>query len=75
MEFLNFQTVIVELLNGQTRHFPMNEFDYFAFSNELEHKEENIVVSIGNIAKSFIYETDERGEIVDCETISRITFI
>ena len=42
MKIKNYQIVILELPNGQTRHIPMREFDYYAYPNELEHKEENI---------------------------------
>ncbi len=71
---MNYQTVILELPNGQTRHMPMNEFDFYAYTNELEHKKEDIIINIGDLAHSFLYETDERGEIINKETISRILF-
>lgn len=71
---MDYKTVIIELSNGQTRHIPMYEFDYYAHSNELEHKTEHIIICIDNLSRSFLYETDERGEIENKELITKVSF-
>ena len=73
-ETMDYKTVIIELSNGQTRHIPMYEFDYYAHSNELEHKTEHIIICIDNLSRSFLYATDERGEIENKELITKVSF-
>lgn len=72
---MNYQTVILEFPNGKIRHIAMSEFDYYAAPNELEHKKENIIIHLDNLALSFIYETNDRGEIVNREEICSISFV
>lgn len=55
---------------GEIRSFHQNEFDMYA--NELEHRTENIILNISEPQKSFVYETDFRGEIITKEYIQYI---
>ena len=52
---------------GNVRSFSKKEFD--SYGNELEHRTENIILNISEPQKSFVYETDYRGELVDKEYI------
>lgn len=57
--------------NGRVNTYPYSAFDYYVATNELEHKEESIIITLDYIAKSFVYETDEMsGEIINKEYIS-----
>lgn len=68
-------SIRITLPNGRTKDYPFFSFDYYAATNELEHKEENIIIALDDTAKSFIYETDELSdEIVNREYVS-VVFI
>ena len=53
----------VTYLNGSIRTFSDEDFELF--HSELEHKIGNIILNIEEPDKSFVYETDCRGEIID----------
>lgn len=72
---MTFDTVEIEFENGRRRTFPSSDFDYYAGTNELEHKSENIIISLSSLEKSFVYEMDEvGGEMVNKEYITRVEF-
>lgn len=68
---MQYNSIKITFPNGRVKTYPYSAFDYYAATNELEHKEENIIVSLANTSKSFVYETDElSGEIINKEYIS-----
>lgn len=68
---MQYNSIKITLPNGRVIHYPYSSFDYYATTNELEHKEENIIISLGNVSKSFVYETEElSNEMVSKECIS-----
>lgn len=56
---MQFSKVIVTLPNGRIKRFSSSDFDFYASTNELEHKEENIIITLDNLSYSFIYECEE----------------
>lgn len=56
--------------NGTTKEYGLEEFEMFNATNELEHLHDKIIVNVIEPHLSFIYETDERGEIVYKEFIN-----
>jgi len=56
--------------SGRIRTFADGDFELF--HNELEHKTENIILNIEDSYKSFVYETDYRGEITNRNPINFI---
>ena len=68
---MQFTSVIITFPNGRRKHYAFTEFDFFRSANELEHKEENIIITLDNLSHSFVYETDElSGEMVCKEQVS-----
>ena len=61
--------------NGKIKTFAIREFEYFASVNELEHKEDNIIINLNQIKKSFIYDTNDNGEIINKDFIPTVDFI
>lgn len=61
--------------NGKTNTFAICEFEYFASVNELEHKEDNIIINLNQIKKSFIYDINDIGEITNKNFIPSVDFI
>lgn len=67
---MQFTFIEIILPNGKVKTFPYNSFNCFASTNELEHNEENIIITLDDLTQSFIYETDElSGEIINKEHI------
>ncbi len=56
--------------SGSIRTFSNRDFELF--HSELEHIIENIILNIEEPYKSFVYETDCHGEIVNKESINFI---
>lgn len=68
---MHYNSIKITFPNGRVKAYSISCFDYYAATNELEHKEENIIVSLSNPSKSFIYETDKlSNEMVNKEYIS-----
>ncbi len=68
---MQHNSINITFPNGRIKTYPNSSFDHYAATNELEHKVENIIISLDDIAKSFIYETDElSGEMISKEYIS-----
>ncbi len=68
------KTIIIEFENGKSKTYSLSEFDFFAEPNELEHKEQCIIIKMSDLTKSFTYEIDENDEIIHKEAI-KITFV
>lgn len=66
---MNNKSILIEFPNGRIRHYPIEDFDYYSVSNELEHKEENIIICIDDLSRSFTYELNEQGEIINKEKL------
>lgn len=63
-------SVIVTFLNGRIKQFPYSSFEYFASTNELEHKKDNIIITLDDLSRSFTYECDKlSGEIMNKENL------
>lgn len=60
---LYFSRVKLTFPNGRVRNFSIEEFDYYAATNELQHRAENIIISLNNPTSSFLYDLDDAGEI------------
>lgn len=58
--------------NGKSCHYNIDDFIFFGSMNEIEHKCENIIINVKDHSKSFFYEVDEFGEIVNKEPITII---
>lgn len=71
---MNYKSIIIEFSNGRIQHYSLENFDYFSVPNELEHKEENIIICMDDLPQSFIYETNEQGEIIHTEKICHVAF-
>lgn len=68
---MQYNSIKITFPNGRIKTYPYSDFDYYIATNELEHKEENIIISLDNTSKSFVYETDEvSGEMVNKEYVS-----
>ena len=63
--------ITVTYPSGSIRTFADEDFELF--QNELEHKTENIILNTEEPYKSFAYETDCRGEIINRDPINIIT--
>ena len=61
------ETILLAYPNGFCKSYSKNEFTQFG--NELEHNDLNITLDLVNPNKSFVYETDFRGEIVFKENV------
>lgn len=67
---MQYNSINITFPNGRVKKYPYSTFDYYATTNELEHKEENIIISLTNTSKSFVYETDEfSNEMINKEYI------
>lgn len=65
-----YSFVKISFPNGRVKIYPYSSFVYYAYTNELEHQDENIIISLENNHKSFVYEVDElSGEMVNKEYI------
>lgn len=53
------KSIQITFPNGRVKTFPYTSFDYYAATNELEHNEENIIITLNDISHSFVYETDK----------------
>lgn len=62
-------TITIEFPNGKKRHLTLGEFNYYAETNELQHKSELIIIRLDDITKSFIFELDDHDEILFKEYI------
>ena len=72
---MQYNSIKITFPNGRVNTLPYSSFDYYVTTNELEHKEKNIIISVGDTSKSFIYETDElSNEMVSKDYVS-IDFI
>lgn len=60
--------------NGRVRNFSIEEFNYYAATNELQHKTENIIISLNKPTSSFLYELDDAGEIAMKELLDGCEF-
>lgn len=60
--------ILITFKNGRSKTFNNTEFEDFGC--EMEHKTENIILNRNKPLSSFVYETDERGEIINMENIS-----
>lgn len=68
---MQYNSIMISFPNGIVKTYPYSAFDYYIATNELEHKEENIIISLGNFSKSFVYEIDKlTGEMTYKEYIS-----
>lgn len=68
---MHYKSIKITYPNGIVKNYPYSAFDFYAATNELEHKEENIIISLANTSKSFVYETDNLSdEIVNKEFVS-----
>lgn len=71
---MTFTTIEIELANGRKYAFPSSDFDFFATTNELEHKREKIIINLSALEKSFVYELDEvTGEILNKKYLKKVT--
>lgn len=67
---MQYNSIKITFPNGRVKTYPYSSFDYYAATNELEHNVDDIIVTLGDISKSFIYETDEMsGEMISKEYI------
>jgi len=72
---MTFDTVEIEFENGRRRTFPSSDFDFYAGTNELEHKSENIIIALSDLSKSFKYEEEElSGEITCNDYLTKVEF-
>lgn len=60
--------------NGRVSNFSIEEFNYYAATNELQHKTENIIISLNKPTSSFLYELDDAGEIAMKELLDGCEF-
>lgn len=68
---MNFTSIKITYPNGKCKSFTPSSFEYYSSTNELEHKQDNIIITLNDISKSFIYETDDlTGEITYKEFIN-----
>lgn len=68
---MQYNSIKITFPNGRVKTYPYSAFEYYAVTNELEHNEENILIPLDNITKSFIYEMDELSdEMINKEYIS-----
>ena len=67
---MQYNSIKIILPNGRAKTYPYSSFEHYIAINELEHKKENIIISLNDTSKSFIYETDElSGEMINKEYI------
>lgn len=71
----NISKLRITFPNGEIKTFDISDFEYFAPVNELEHKRENIIINLSHICKSFTYDTDERGEIINKDFITSAVLV
>lgn len=68
---MQYNSIKIIFPNGRVKTYPYSSFDYYAVTNELEHKMENIIIPLDDSSKSFVYEIDGLlEEIVNKEYIS-----
>ena len=70
---INQSIVHIEFQNGETKNYSIQDFEYFANTNELEHMEESIIISLNSPQQSFRYILDNNDEILYKEYI-KVTF-
>lgn len=71
----NISKIRITFPNGEIKTFDISDFEYFAPVNELEHKRENIIINLSQICKSFTYDTDDCGEIINKDFITSTVFV
>lgn len=70
---MSFKTIEIEFSNGRKRTFPSSNFDFYVSTNELEHKSDNIIITLSDLSHSFTYEQDElNGEITCKEYLCKV---
>ena len=70
---MTYKAIEIEYPNGRRRTYSPSDFDYYAATNELEHKSENIIITLSDLCKSFTYEEDEQsGEMTDKELLAKV---
>ena len=67
---IRFNEFIILFTNGRKSRYIIDDFEKFNSVDELEHKTENIIINIKDPRKSFFYEVDRLGEIVNKEPIT-----
>ena len=68
---MQYETIKITFPNGRIKLYSYSSFDFYASTNELEHKEENIIIMLNNLSLSFVYEIDVlSGEISNKENVS-----
>lgn len=69
-ELSQYNKVNILLPNNTKYCIELDQFEYYKSVNELEHQTENIIITLNDLNRSFIYETDaETGEITHKEPI------
>lgn len=66
-------SIIIKFPNGRIQKYSIKDFEYYYATNELEHHNENIIINVNSPYLSFVYETDEKGEITNKVPISIVT--
>ena len=68
---MQYESIKITFPNSRVKTYPYSAFEYYAATNELEHKDESIIIPLDCITKSFVYETDElSGEMTNKEYVS-----
>lgn len=55
---MQYNFIKITFPNGRVKFYPYSSFDYYTVTNELEHKEENVIITLNDLSHSFVYETD-----------------
>ena len=70
---VEYTTIDIEYPNGKRKKYSHSDFDFYASTNELEHKTENLIITLSDLKKSFTYDIDEyTGEITKKDYICSI---
>lgn len=65
---MHISSIEIQFPNGRIKRFNYSSFEFYSSTNELEHENENIIISLDNLMHSFSYEIDDcSGEIVNKE--------
>ena len=59
----------IEFPSGRTKSFYLEEFDYYARTNELQHKSEPIIIDLSDLSKSFMSELGDNDEMANKEFV------
>lgn len=68
-----FSKIIITMSNGKVMEYHLADFE--RYGNELEHKEENIIINTEKPKESFIYELSKRKEIENKDYIVKVEFV